>query len=471
MTQTHIIYVATMGMQPKSFDQSLKEFILKHKDIENPKYLVIFYGADEQKKPYKNAVEIKQVFGSDFDHVDLFEIPNPQDVKSCIDTMKSKIDFLLKEHEINNVSLYINPTGGTAAMSFAAAFSTIWLIPYVSDYILDYQGGKRGEDGDVRSDEDVEIISVEMRNDGILMLAANDLLKRRFDAAANYLFLLNEKKLNDIEKNIYYGALSIYEFSIFNFKNAGDLLQKYSRYYISSSQVKAGNLLQAIKFIEESMHLLRSPIEAGVELERYFQRLKSNSPDFSEDLREIDKQISQRWSDFRRLIFGLIAISKNKLLNGRYPDTVMLSYRIAELYVQLELLKYGISVWNLKKSVEFAKEKIANKVLSAMNCNSKEEIPNQIGFNKSLEILLSLKKLDKKIEASEELYFNEKIFEVARNLQNNRNYCFLAHGFDYKDKHSAEKAIIDLMEFLSFLRVSKDKEDLRNEVERFNLLF
>lgn len=470
MQGSFIIYVATMGTTLEALEESLRDFVLNTKTLEIPKYLVIFYGYSEKGEPKKHAEEIKKYFGPDFNDSYTFEIPDPQAIDVCVNSIKKNLDRILEmiyeKENIRTPILYINPTGGTKVMSFALGYCTLWLIPSAKEYHFIYQGGERNADGRVKSSEFVEIFKKDMKNLGLIALAMNELLQKHFEAAAFYLSSIDVNKISEAEKNFYHGVNAIYYFSIFNFEKAKEERNNYSRSSVPESDVE-GFFRNSFNFVRNAINLLEDPIEIGTFLKEKIDLL-SNSSNFGDNIREIKKKVCQDWSRIRRFIYSLVAIAKNRIVTGLYPDAVMLSYRIAELTVQLELLKYGISVWNFKNSLNELDQNTRNYLLGKLEIQSIDEVNDQISFRRALDICIALKKRFAK-ESNDFDY--DKLIRIAKEIQSNRNYCFIAHGFDYKNQKEAEKAVDSLIKFLNLLDLEKNENQINEHIRKFSFIF
>lgn len=466
MEHNPIIYITNMGTTFGAIDLSLREFNMKMKDVKAPKYLLVFYGKEEKGKPRECAEQIKHIFGPEFNHVDLAEIPDPEDTDSCIHTMQRKIQFLLEEHLIENPVLYVNCTAGTKVMVFALSFATLWLVPNSKEFHIIYQGGQRGKYGRVVSSEKAQVFESELKNMALLSLSLNDFLKKRFSASANYLSLLSYERLNRVEKIIYHGILATYYFSIFNFDKAYEHLENYLRIYDPTARLNAGAFQRPFSSISDTVQVLKNPIEAGIELKSIVDSLRGEN--FSENLKLAKQKIAEKWQSYVGFICSLVALSLNKLNIGEFTESVMLSYRTAELAVQLSLLNYGISVWNLQDSLNSLPKEISKVVLESLGCSEPGQVEKQIGFNRALSIFLNLRNRSNR---SKDAINAQNCFRLAAKLQSNRNFCFMAHGFDYKDKESAESAINDLKDFLVQIKLIPTEEELESEIKRFSILY
>lgn len=464
MNENAVIYLTNMGTTFDAIGVSLKEFNLKMKDSKASKFLMVFYGAGDER-PKKNAEQVRQIFGPEFDHIDLVEIEDPEDIDTCVHTMKRRIEALIEEHSIESPVLYVNCTAGTKSMVFALAYATLWLVPSSSEFHLVYQGGERGIDGRVVSSEQARVLESELKNLAVISLSLNEFLKKRFNAAANYLNLLSVKQLDSVERMIYHGVLTTYYFSIFNFDTANRHLESYLKVYDPNARSRAGALQKSLNTIVDTVQVLKNPIEIGIELKSIVESLEGEQ--FAEKLSLAKQKIAEKWQSYVGFLLSLVALATNKKNTGEFTESVMLSYRIAELAVQINLLRYGISVWNFSESIRLLKPVFAKAVLERLECPGPDKLEVQVGFKRALLAFLSLRNLSKDVESA----VSNDCLKFAGRLQSNRNYCFMAHGFDYKDSRSAESALEDLKNFLLCIRIVRSRDELEAGIDRFSILF
>lgn len=336
------------------------------------------------------------------------EVPDPEDVKSCVDVFKE----IIKDLAGKDVSeVIVNFTGGTKTMS-AAAFH-VFASKAPSKVVFEYVGGVvRDEAGRVKG---------------------NMVIRRDYRTAV-------EELADEVVKH-----LEGYEFFL-AFKISEGLPDTYNYRFLKSAS-KAFWLWDSFEY-EEAMKVIN---EIGDGAEAFVsQQVFGKVPENVVRLRRIGNRLVRAMRGLRKcqgegakfregdghlVPLEFLANAERRLKMGEYAEAVLRAYRAVEAAVQLRLLENNVNPW----SVNWQQIPDHQEILKQLGYS--ESPPEHLTLWNGLQLLSLISPIRQLEEVKDNLQF----------ISNLRNNSKLEHGYAGVDEENAEKSIKKAMEIMRVL--------------------
>ena len=373
--------------------------------------VILTYGRpfpDQYPNPLKVANDAEYYARKKGLNVESIEISDPENLDYCIQEYDKLVQKLIKQ---GFSSLIVDFTGGTKVMS-AALVHCVLLSPF-EKVEFRYVGGKiRDKNGKVIRDA-MSIIG-----------HVDTMIRERVNLA------IKAAKSHD-----YYRALTILDYENITgkplfVKKAIHMLYLWDNFDYENVEKIYGNMNEIAQLFEDDPHL-----------ENLCQTIKNLSK-LSKRLARVTSlliQIENRSIDIDQLkdIEGHFIISldtlenaKRRIIEGRYVDAVLRSYRAVEVAMQvISIGKLCLNPWN-PDWTSLEKEKI----LKEFNKNSIEELPDSLALFDILKVLKAVKEID----------LISKVIRIATM----RNHSYLEHGYQKIKEKSAKTAVKTAEEIL-----------------------
>lgn len=430
------LLVATVGTTKEPIEASLKTY---SENFEGDKFCLLFAGKKQETQsidPYGIAKRLEEEFRLYY-RFKVEEISDPENLDFCLSEFRKKLGNFIQLEELDeasNVEVIFDITGGTKVMSSALTMLAAFVSADKPQYEVKivYQGGKRRES--IVEGEPKQFPS-EIQKITYLRNLEESLKNKDYATASEFAQLLDSERFqpDPLERAVCLIAKAYDYLTALNFIQFRNTLDEFVKLFKEkSAEIRNLKDRSLYKFYNAFMEEKKDHFIGLPKCVESLQKISKES---------LPKHMNQASKEGKNLICFMLALIDYKIKKKQFADAVLFSYRVCELAVQLRLLSYEISPWSFKETVQAKGKKffeIAEKTIGVKD-PSIGELPDKIAFRESLNFLHELQKYFGKTESEVSVDFDELKKEIDR-LQANRNFCFLAHGFDSKDEDEALSA-------------------------------
>jgi len=338
---------------------------------EDVSFVYIIYGRpfpNQSPNPFDIAHEVKKKASTLSLRVQTFEIPDPEDFDSCLETISGAITRI---NEDNLVKLIGNFTGGTKPMS-AALINGLLTEPISAEVILDYTGG-------IIRNEAGRVISGAMR------------VKRHHESRAEK---TAREALNLLKayqySHAYFTTRSLPEVAKFGFlKMAIEAIYLWDNFLYDESFGIIKRLKPSVRFLKEDELLkditgiIDRMAEIGNSITKAIRSLLKLQA--KEDIPKTLKEVTPQ--ELYLIPADSLENARRRFVVGNYTDAVLRAYRAVESATQIRLILSDINPWNFTgEEIDEQKRKVL------IGLYGKDSLPSKIVLSNGLTILKVLNK-------------------------------------------------------------------------------
>jgi CRISPR-associated protein (TIGR02710 family) len=426
----------TAGTAPEPLKKCLEEAKEERKPL-----IYILYGRPfpgQSPSPLENASEVRDFAIKMGFKVISLEVPDPEDLQECIriceTAVRSAIDHGAK-------TIIANYTGGTKPMSAALVHTVLTKIPFGPKVYLDYIGG-------IARDKSGRVLRESMKTRREAETYQSERVDQALAIAKNYRFMEAISILRDIE---------IKGRSAF-IKDGLESLCLWDQFQYQEAEKKISSLIYTAKIVrgEEKLAKLAETI---LDLSKYARRL-SYLISKLQSLESKDREAIEDLASDREGL-GILSIdaynnAERRLIEGRWIDVALRSYRAVEVAVQAVLIsRYKINPWDPDWSL--LQVPLQEQLRS---CLGLQKLPREITLGTGYALL-------------EVFHGDLGISEPLKSLQTIRNHSFLEHGYQKISEKAASQSIEYskkiLTKLLSLIDLTEEKINIITDKLKFKI--
>jgi len=361
----------------------------------------------QQVDPLCVANEVKEYCSRKNLEVRTFEVEEPEDIDSALRKASLALDEVAKA---GVERVIVDFTGGTKPMSAALVYAALTKLAGV-DVELNYVGGQRRDSsGKVIS----EAMEIRRKSKTYVDVVANRVLELIRRGAYPLAYGLSAHLLPHHGKAgfIKRACEALYLWDLFNYEDASTIIEELR----SASQVliEDGELTALAQTILNLSSLCRRLTQAF----NLMKAINSNPETFEKLINKLDAT-----SAFL-LAIDALENAKRRVVEGKHTEAALLSYRAAEVAVQVAIMKLEPRLCPWKPNWETLPLEARETLREALG----GRLPERIGLFDGAKVL-------------ESLHGGLNIDEPLRTLAQIRNSSPLEHGYISVDEGRARDAI------------------------------
>jgi CRISPR-associated protein (TIGR02710 family) len=426
----------TAGTTPEPLKKCLEEA-----RGEGELLVYILYGRPfpgQHPSPLENASEVRDFAIKMGFKVISLEVPDPEDLQECIRVCESAARSAIEQGANTIIANY---TGGTKPMSSALVYTVLTKIPLGTRVYLEYIGG-------VARDKFGRVLHESMRTRREVETFQSEKVDEALSMAKSYRLMEALSILRDIE----FKGRSAF------IKDGLEALYLWDQFQYQDAEKKISGLKYTTEILRSEEKLAKLA-ETIYDLSKYARRLNH----LVSKLQSLESKYREAIEDltYDREGLGILSIdaynnAERRLIEGRWIDASLRSYRAAEVAVQAVLIsKYKINPWNPDWSLIEAQ--IQEQLRSRLDL---QKLPGEIALGTGYALL-------------EVLHGDLGISEPLKSLQTIRNHSFLEHGYQKISEKAASQSIEYskkiLTKLLSLIDITEEKINIITDKLKFKI--